>query len=329
MKIQKLAVAIAASTMLASCSTLNPSEDPTYRVGPQYVATGSVSGVTAYIYGGRTLLRYNSAPVTLSIRDAAGRKVGFEREGQYYRLDRQLSDFTVRANLVKSTNFHFRPVEQPAPAKPMPAPIASPAAPVPPVMVAPAPARPQPANTSEEAQLQALLSDAQRQLAQVKEVLANGTVDPETLDQLHSNLDAIQERINQFSGQVASTVLMVHFDRYKSGFEPSPEVANLLVSAASAAERVEVRGRTDSVIPGSLDGKIAHERAWSARTYLVNKGIAPEKIEVTSLAAGDFIAPNTPEGRRLNRRVEIELHTRNRPNQTAQLARLDNPRARP
>ena len=72
-----------------------------------------------------------------------------------------------------------------------------------------------------------------------------------------------------------------------------------------------MRGRTDAVVPGADDPKIALGRALAARQYLVERGVSADKIKVFSLPAGDRIAPaGMEQGRALNRRVDIELVNR-------------------
>jgi outer membrane protein OmpA-like peptidoglycan-associated protein len=305
MKLHKLAAAIATSSLLAACSTFSPGAGPTYRVGPDYTATGSVNGVKAYVYGERTLIQYERTPFLLSIKDVNGQSVGYELEGQFYRLDRKLTDFTARADLLKATSFHLLQPQQPK--KPDVATVVSKPAPIPAPIVAvynePETKPPVKLTNQEDAELLALLAAAQRQLTEVRASVEHGATDLASLERLHARLDQIQGRLNKAS----SSMLMVYFERYKTNFQPSPEVAELLVSVAKTADLVKVRGRTDSVVPGSMDGKIAKARALSARSYLVDRGVDPAKIEVSALAAGDFIAPNTPEGKTLNRRVEIEF----------------------
>ncbi len=305
MKLHKLAFAIGASSLLAACSTFSPSSGPTYRAGPDYNATGSISGVKAYVYGGRTLLQYDRSPFFLSIQDGNGQSVSYEREGQFYRLERKLADFTARADLVKATSFHL--LQPKLAQQPQVAPVVTKPAPIPAAVVsvynAPETKPPVKLTSQEDAELLALLGAAQQQLVDVRASVEHGATDLASLERLHARLDQIQSRLNKAS----SSMLMVYFDRYRTDFQPSPEVADLLVSVAKAAELVKVRGRTDSAVPGSMDGKIARERALSARSFLVDRGVDPAKIEVSSLAAGDFIAPNTAEGKSLNRRVEVEF----------------------
>lgn len=305
MKLHRLAAVVAASSFLAACSTFSPTTGPNYRVGPDYTATGSIHGVKAYVYGERTLLQYERAPFILSIKDVNGQPVGYEREGEFYRLERKLSDFTARADLLKATNFHLLQPLQPekkgtVKAYTKSAPIL---APITVVHNEPETKSPVKLINQKDADLRALLGAAQQQLIEVRASVERGAADLASLERLHARLDQIQVRLNKAS----SSMLMVYFERYKADFKPSREVADLLVSVAQAADLVKVRGRTDSVVPGSMDGQIAKARALSARSYLVDRGIDPVKIQVSSLAAGDFIAPNTPEGKTINRRVEIEF----------------------
>jgi|ThiBio_1000_plan_1041568.scaffolds.fasta_scaffold00653_5 hypothetical protein len=103
-------------------------------------------------------------------------------------------------------------------------------------------------------------------------------------------------------------VVHVTFPTGSIEFKPKPEVAKAIAEQAKVAKQVIVRGRTDSSIAGSLDGPMALGRALAARSFMIEQGISSEKIRVFSKAAGDFVAPNdTPEGKALNRRVEIEF----------------------
>jgi len=303
MKYNKLALVIASSTLLGACSTFSPQSGPTYKVGPDYTATGSTTGVRAYVYGDRTLLEYTPAPLFISITDATGSPVYYEKEGKYYRLDRTVRDFTVRANLFKATVFHLVKPKAPktAPASTRPAPIPAPLS----VYTAPDARPPVRVQTQADADLSAALAELQKQLTDVRASIEHGAPDAASIERMNARLDQIQSKL----ATTSSSVMMVYFDLYKTGFEPKPEVANLLLSVAKTAETVRVRGRTDSVLAGPADARIAKARATSAQDYLVANGVSPSKIQTTWLAAGDFIAPNTGEGKALNRRVEIEFVT--------------------
>lgn len=111
-----------------------------------------------------------------------------------------------------------------------------------------------------------------------------------------------------YSTNSNGVVIRVFHGFAKTDFEPSEQVAQALRDGVKDADRIEVRGRTDSSTVNPIDRLIAVERAIKARTWLVNNGAQAEKIRTTYLSAGQFIANNqTEEGRALNRRVEIEI----------------------
>lgn len=69
-----------------------------------------------------------------------------------------------------------------------------------------------------------------------------------------------------------------------------------------------LNGYTDSYGAKSYNEMIAEVRASMVKAYLVGKGIPSEKIQTFGHGAQKFIGSNkTRDGRRLNRRVEIEL----------------------
>ncbi|KWF77591.1 hypothetical protein WL93_26630 [Burkholderia diffusa] len=242
------------------------------------------------MYGQRTLLEFSSVPAFLSVVDGNGVSVPYESEGRFVRLSRKLDDFTVRANLNLMV-FHL--------VKSAPAVEAAPA----PNTVASGPVRLQAAQPA-DVDVAAVVKTASQQLDEVRKAIEHGARDANELQALNAKLDGIEAQLVAAS----SAVLLVYFDSYKTDFQPSPELTRVLVSAAKSADQVNLRGRTDSAVAGSMDGKIAKARALSARRFLVAHGVEPSKIKVTSLAAGDAIAPrSSAEGKAINRRVEIEI----------------------
>jgi outer membrane protein OmpA-like peptidoglycan-associated protein len=90
---------------------------------------------------------------------------------------------------------------------------------------------------------------------------------------------------------------------------PAPE-RERLVQAAKAAPLVVVRGRTDADQDNPADSRLARERAQAMQALLLDAGVAPERIRLQYQGAGDQVADNqTPAGRALNRRVEVEVYT--------------------
>jgi outer membrane protein OmpA-like peptidoglycan-associated protein len=93
----------------------------------------------------------------------------------------------------------------------------------------------------------------------------------------------------------------------QTAFTPSRVLQQHLLTAAKSARRIEIRGRTDVDEDSEAARRTASERARQARLFLVKHGIAPSKIDVSFMGSGGLVATNaTPEGKALNRRVEID-----------------------
>lgn len=104
-----------------------------------------------------------------------------------------------------------------------------------------------------------------------------------------------------------SNTVTVLFDNRSIIFRPSNNDSSVLDDAKNAA-LITVRGRTSTPIPSAKDEQLALSRAVSARNYLIARGVSPLKIHVNYASGSDFIVDNsTPEGKRQNQRVEIEL----------------------
>jgi outer membrane protein OmpA-like peptidoglycan-associated protein len=88
------------------------------------------------------------------------------------------------------------------------------------------------------------------------------------------------------------------------------------VNALSASEQIEVRieGHTDSIGGASYNLKLSKERAASVRQYLIDRGIAADRLTSEGYGESQPIAANNkpngadnPSGRAKNRRVELEV----------------------
>jgi outer membrane protein OmpA-like peptidoglycan-associated protein len=73
-------------------------------------------------------------------------------------------------------------------------------------------------------------------------------------------------------------------------------------------ETVTVEGHTDNVGSPEYNQGLSERRAYGVRDYLVNQGVTPSRV--TAIGLGEMqpkATNNTPEGRQLNRRVEIHI----------------------
>jgi len=88
-----------------------------------------------------------------------------------------------------------------------------------------------------------------------------------------------------------------------------PRLRDFAQAARSAPDvRLAVRGYTDAQGSESFNLTLSEDRADAVRKYLVSEGIEPGHISAAGFGPQFPVASNdTPEGRRMNRRIEIEL----------------------
>lgn len=79
---------------------------------------------------------------------------------------------------------------------------------------------------------------------------------------------------------------------------------------SSVEEPLILEGYTDSVGNAQYNEQLSERRATAVKDYLVARGVDAERIRVEARGELDPVAPNdSPEGRALNRRVELVLPT--------------------
>ncbi|MDE6418681.1 MAG: OmpA family protein [Duncaniella sp.] len=77
---------------------------------------------------------------------------------------------------------------------------------------------------------------------------------------------------------------------------------------ANPDTNVQIYGYTDDTGSLAVNQKVATGRADAVRNYLLNSGVAANRLSAEGLPMQDYIASNaTPEGRAQNRRVEIYI----------------------
>ena len=163
-----------------------------------------------------------------------------------------------------------------------------------------------PANAQMAVELQVCKNDLQntRILATESSRLAETTA--ATLAHMAARqqlLASIQEKA------AANSLRIVHFAFNSTQVSIPTAEASVLVAEAKVAPLVLLRGRTDGTADTSAESRIAQARANAVRDYLVASGVDPTRIRTTHQPSGDHMADNrSPQGRNLNRRVEIEVY---------------------
>jgi len=73
-------------------------------------------------------------------------------------------------------------------------------------------------------------------------------------------------------------------------------------------EKIELGGHTDNVGKAEANLVLSTARANTVRAYLLEKGIAPERVTAKGYGMTMPVAENTTaEGRGLNRRTEVKI----------------------
>lgn len=297
MKYARLTAALAVSAVLSACAYIPSQEGEPQRVSPDYTATGTAD-VRAYAQGKNTVLEFDGAPMFVSIRDENGETVDYEKIGKYFRINRRLDNFTVWVNGRSTTFTAIMTTRVFSATKPQPAAATEP------VKLAVMEVK----ETANDNALRELLKTAEKQLADARNILEKCGKNPNATG---AELFAVSQRLDEIEARLttaSAAMVSVTFPTTGTSFKPSKEVAKRLIESAKAADRINIEGHTDSRVAGAMDAKIAAGRANAARKFLVANGVQPEKIKVSSMAQGGFVAPNiTKEGRALNRRVDIEI----------------------
>jgi outer membrane protein OmpA-like peptidoglycan-associated protein len=90
--------------------------------------------------------------------------------------------------------------------------------------------------------------------------------------------------------------------------EVDEELLDGLGEAARAANRIYLHGHTDAYVASQSGAELAIRRAVEVRRLLLSRNVEPARVRLFYRGAGNFVANNsTPEGKALNRRVEIEM----------------------
>lgn len=108
--------------------------------------------------------------------------------------------------------------------------------------------------------------------------------------------------------EFASAKRIVPFAFNKVGVGPRGLLAvKELAPLAKQAEKVYVRGRTDGLGGTDANRKVALDRAYTVFYAFLREGVQKNKLRLTYCSTCFAASNDTEEGRRLNRRVEVEL----------------------
>ena len=105
--------------------------------------------------------------------------------------------------------------------------------------------------------------------------------------------------------------VIVYFQRNSDGvfdmaIETLDRIAEFMIS--NPQSRISIKGYTDSTGVHGYDVNLSQLRANTVKSYLIGKGVAAPNIKAVGFGSENPIASNmTEEGRRKNRRVEVEL----------------------
>jgi len=125
--------------------------------------------------------------------------------------------------------------------------------------------------------------------------------------------EGVASKIQSFSA-LSNQKLIIYFAH--SSNEIPDEAIKILNTIAvfmtrSPKTEIIIKGYTDSSGPYSFNVNISKFRADTIKSYLVGKGADPSKIKTYGMGPKNPIMSNkTPQGRKLNRRVEIKINTR-------------------
>jgi outer membrane protein OmpA-like peptidoglycan-associated protein len=140
-----------------------------------------------------------------------------------------------------------------------------------------------------------------------------GTAQTAATDAVHraDSLDEVVKGLDSYKS-IANVTVTFGFDKSALTKDDKDQLDSFAAQLGSAKSYIlEVTGGTDSTGPADYNYALSNRRADSVVQYLASKyGIAAHRFYLIGIGKDKQIAPdNTPEGRKQNRRVQIQLLT--------------------
>lgn len=108
-----------------------------------------------------------------------------------------------------------------------------------------------------------------------------------------------------FIGEQGAIIHRVYFDDYSTNVDTGILDSDAVMDASKKAEKIIVRGFTDSFSSSETATRLALSRSVNVRDYLVGKGVDGSKIRAMYRSYDNFLVENVGANKRFNRRVEI------------------------
>jgi outer membrane protein OmpA-like peptidoglycan-associated protein len=142
---------------------------------------------------------------------------------------------------------------------------------------------------------------------------AAGDADTAANDAVHraDSLDSVVKGLDNYKS-MANVTVTFGFDKAVLTKDSKEQLDNFAAQLGSAKSYIlEVTGGTDSTGPAGYNYDLSQRRADSVVQYLASKyGIAAHRFYLIGIGKDKEVAPNTTaDGRKQNRRVEIQLLT--------------------
>jgi outer membrane protein OmpA-like peptidoglycan-associated protein len=123
----------------------------------------------------------------------------------------------------------------------------------------------------------------------------------------------LEEKRLRAAQMLADSAFVIFFEQNSKAFSPKAieKLGRIYeILANNSVAKLTLNGYTDSIGAPSYNQMVSKIRANAVKSYLSGKGIKPSRMMALGHGAQKFIASNkSTEGRRFNRRVEIELIT--------------------